>query len=76
MAAVMRSMPLRYSTIADALLAATQDACSPARVAFDDPDAIVLIETGDRRAGGALLTRGTISSTRCWPRTEIAGVMC
>ena len=43
--------------IADALLAAIQETGNPARVAFDDPDAIVLIETIGGRAGMALLTR-------------------
>jgi tRNA(Ser,Leu) C12 N-acetylase TAN1 len=43
--------------VADALIAALHDAGSPARVAFDDPDAIVLIETIGGRAGMALLTR-------------------
>jgi tRNA(Ser,Leu) C12 N-acetylase TAN1 len=43
--------------IADALLTAIQETGNPARVAFDDPDAIVLIETIGDRAGMALLTR-------------------
>jgi len=42
---------------ADALLAAIQATGNPARVAFDDPDAIVLIETIGGRAGMALLMR-------------------
>jgi hypothetical protein len=43
--------------IADALLAAIHETGNPARVAFDEPDAIVLIETIGGRAGMALLTR-------------------
>jgi tRNA(Ser,Leu) C12 N-acetylase TAN1 len=43
--------------VGDALIAAIHDAGSAARVAFDDPDAIVLIETVGGRAGMALLTR-------------------
>lgn len=43
--------------VADALIAAMYDAGSPGRVTFDDPDAIVLIETVGGRAGIALLTR-------------------
>jgi len=49
--------PEAERAIADALLAAIQHTGSPARVAFDDPDAIVLIETVGGRAGMALLTR-------------------
>jgi tRNA(Ser,Leu) C12 N-acetylase TAN1 len=49
--------PEAERAIADALLAAARDTGSPARVAFDDPDAIVLIETVGGRAGMALLTR-------------------
>lgn len=49
--------PEAERAIADALLAAIQETGNPARVAFDDPDAIVLIETIGDRAGMALLTR-------------------
>jgi tRNA(Ser,Leu) C12 N-acetylase TAN1 len=49
--------PEAERAIADALLAAIQETGNPARVAFDDPDAIVLIETIGGRAGMALLTR-------------------
>jgi len=49
--------PEAERAIADALLAAIQETGHPARVAFDDPDAIVLIETIGGRAGMALLTR-------------------
>jgi tRNA(Ser,Leu) C12 N-acetylase TAN1 len=43
--------------IADALLDAIRETGDPARVSFDDPDAIVLIETIGGRAGMALVTR-------------------
>jgi tRNA(Ser,Leu) C12 N-acetylase TAN1 len=49
--------PEKERALADALLAAIQETGNPARVAFDDPDAIVLIETIGGRAGIALLTR-------------------
>ena len=49
--------PEAERAVADALLAAIHETGSPARVAFDDPDAIVLIETIGGRAGVALLTR-------------------
>jgi tRNA(Ser,Leu) C12 N-acetylase TAN1 len=49
--------PEAERAIADALLAAIDETGTPARVAFDDPDAIVLIETIGGRAGMALLTR-------------------
>jgi tRNA(Ser,Leu) C12 N-acetylase TAN1 len=49
--------PEAEHAIADALLAAIQETGNPARVAFDDPDAIVLIETVGARAGMAILTR-------------------
>ena len=49
--------PEAERAIADALLAAIHETGNPARVAFDDPDAIVLIETIGGRAGMALLTR-------------------
>jgi len=49
--------PEAERAVADALLAAIQETGNPARVAFDDPDAIVLIETVGGRAGMALLTR-------------------
>ena len=49
--------PEAERAIADALLAAIEASGNPARVAFDDPDAIVLIETVGGRAGMALLTR-------------------
>jgi tRNA(Ser,Leu) C12 N-acetylase TAN1 len=43
--------------LADALLDAIRKTGNPARVTFDDPDAIVLVETIGGRAGIALLTR-------------------
>jgi tRNA(Ser,Leu) C12 N-acetylase TAN1 len=49
--------PEAERAIADGLLAAIQETGRPARVAFEDPDAIVLIETVGRRAGMALVTR-------------------
>jgi tRNA(Ser,Leu) C12 N-acetylase TAN1 len=49
--------PEAERAIADTLLAAIRETGNPARVAFDDPDAIVLIETIGGRAGMALLTR-------------------
>lgn len=49
--------PEAERAIADALLAAIQETGNPARVTFDDPDAIVLIETIGDRAGMALLRR-------------------
>lgn len=49
--------PEEERALADALLAAIRETGNPARVAFDDPDAIVLIETIGGRAGMALLTR-------------------
>lgn len=49
--------PDEERALADALLAAIRETGNPARVAFDDPDAIVLIETIGGRAGMALRTR-------------------
>ena len=49
--------PEAERAIADALLAAIAATGKPARVSFDDPDAIVLIETIGNRAGISLLTR-------------------
>jgi tRNA(Ser,Leu) C12 N-acetylase TAN1 len=49
--------PKAERAIADTLLAAIAVTGQPARVSFDDPDAIVLIETIGGRAGVALLTR-------------------
>lgn len=49
--------PEEERAVADALLAAIQNTGHPARIAFDDPDAIVLIETIGGRAGMALFTR-------------------
>jgi hypothetical protein len=44
--------------VADTLLSATRAAGNPARVTFDDPDAIALFETTGGPAGIALHTRG------------------
>jgi hypothetical protein len=41
----------------EAVLEALEAAGTPARVAFDDPDAIVAVETVDRRASVSLWTR-------------------
>ncbi|RPI56695.1 MAG: hypothetical protein EHM55_04455 [Acidobacteria bacterium] len=49
--------PDEERALADALLAATREMGNPARVTFDDPDAIVLIETIGGRAGVAIRTR-------------------
>jgi tRNA(Ser,Leu) C12 N-acetylase TAN1 len=49
--------PDEERAVADALLSATREAGNPARVTFEDPDAIVLIETIGGRAGIALRTR-------------------
>jgi len=49
--------PDEERAVADALLSATREAGNPARVTFDDPDAIVLVETIGGRAGIALHTR-------------------
>jgi len=49
--------PDEERALADVLLAATREMGNPARVTFDDPDAIVLIETIGGRAGVAILTR-------------------
>lgn len=49
--------PDEERTLADALLAAIRATGNSARVTFDDPDAIVLIETIGGRAGMALRTR-------------------
>jgi tRNA(Ser,Leu) C12 N-acetylase TAN1 len=49
--------PDEERAVADALLSATREAGDPARVTFDDPDAIVLVETIGGRAGIALRTR-------------------
>jgi tRNA(Ser,Leu) C12 N-acetylase TAN1 len=49
--------PQEERVVADALLDAIQRTGNPARVAFEDPDAILLIETIGGRAGMALRTR-------------------
>lgn len=49
--------PDEERALADALLGATRETGNPAHVTFDDPDAIVLIETIGGRAGIALRTR-------------------
>ena len=43
--------------LGEAILDSLQQAGTPARVTFEDPDAIVLIETLGQHAGLALITR-------------------
>lgn len=49
--------PAEERLLGSAIVAALEAAGTPARVAFDDPDAIVLVETIGQQAGLALLTR-------------------
>jgi tRNA(Ser,Leu) C12 N-acetylase TAN1 len=49
--------PAEERFVADALLSATREMGDPARVTFDDPDAILLVQTIGGRAGIALHTR-------------------
>jgi hypothetical protein len=49
--------PDEERAVADALLEATRETGNPAHVTFDDPDAIVLVETIHGRAGISLRTR-------------------
>jgi tRNA(Ser,Leu) C12 N-acetylase TAN1 len=51
------SSPKEERLLDDALLAATEAAGGRGRIAFDDPDAIIRIETIDGRAGMSLWTR-------------------
>jgi tRNA(Ser,Leu) C12 N-acetylase TAN1 len=53
----MLASPREERTVADALLDAIRETGNPAHISFDDPDAIVLIETVSGRAGMALYTR-------------------
>jgi tRNA(Ser,Leu) C12 N-acetylase TAN1 len=47
--------------LAEVLLEATQKAGYPAKISFDDPDAIVAVETIDNRAGLSLWSRDDLS---------------
>jgi len=53
----MFASPQEERALAEALLVAIRDTGNPAHIRFDDPDAIVLIETLRGRAGMALFTR-------------------
>jgi tRNA(Ser,Leu) C12 N-acetylase TAN1 len=48
----------------DALVAATAKAGTPARIGFDNPDAVIVIDTIDDRAGIALWTREDLARHR------------
>ena len=48
----------------DAVVAATAKAGAPARIAFDDPDAVIVIDTIDDRAGIAMWTREDLARHR------------
>ena len=48
----------------DVLLDATNQAGTPARIAFADPDAVIAIDTVDNRAGAALWTREDLAHHR------------
>jgi hypothetical protein len=49
--------PDEERALADVLLAATRGMGYPARITFEDPDAILLVETIGGRAGMAIRTR-------------------
>ena len=51
------SSPEEERFLDDALLDALAAAGTPGKIAFDDPDAVIVIETVDNRAGIALFTR-------------------
>jgi tRNA(Ser,Leu) C12 N-acetylase TAN1 len=51
------SSPDEERFLDDALLEALAAAGTPGKIAFDDPDAVIVIETVDNRAGIALFTR-------------------
>lgn len=48
----------------DAIVAATAKIGNPARISFRDPDAVVVIDTVDDRAGVAIWTRADLQSHR------------
>jgi tRNA(Ser,Leu) C12 N-acetylase TAN1 len=56
--------PAEEQRIAEALLAGLEAAGTPGRIAFDDPDAIIAIDTVDGRAGLGLWTRSDLSRYR------------
>ena len=56
--------------LGEVILAALDEAGTPARVTFEDPDAIVLVETLGQHAGLALLTREDL---RRYPFINLAG---
>ncbi|MGB8275321.1 MAG: THUMP domain-containing protein [Alphaproteobacteria bacterium] len=55
------SSPEEERFLDDALLAALSAAGTPGRIAFENPDAVILIETVDNRAGIALFTRDELA---------------
>lgn len=55
------STPDEERFLDDALLGALQDAGTPGSIAFDDPDAIILIETVGNRAGMSLWSRDDLA---------------
>ena len=48
----------------DAIIDATTNAGAPARVSFTDPDAVIVIDTIDDRAGLAMWTREDLARHR------------
>jgi tRNA(Ser,Leu) C12 N-acetylase TAN1 len=53
--------PQEEQMLAGAVLEATQGAGNPGRISFENPDAIVAVETVDNRAGMSLWTRDELS---------------
>lgn len=53
--------PKEEQMLAEALLETTEKAGTPGRISFENPDAIVAVETVDRRAGMSLWTRDELS---------------
>ena len=51
------SSPDEERLLAEALLAALAERGTPGRISFDDPDAVVVVESVDTRAGLAIFTR-------------------
>jgi tRNA(Ser,Leu) C12 N-acetylase TAN1 len=56
--------PKEELMLAEVVLEATRKAGSPATISFDDPDAIVAVETIDNRAGMSLWNRQELSRFR------------
>ena len=48
----------------DAIVAATTEAGTPARISFTDPDVVIAIDTIDDRAGLSMWTRGDLARHR------------